>query len=132
VDHYVEGLVHISALADDYYRYTEGSHALLGERTRRTYRLGDHVRVQIARVDLGRRMIDLALEQVIPALSGEGSDAVERAHRAKRRPRAAAEKPPAHRASRSPRKQRDAKSRPPRRPRAQRPGQKERAPRKKR
>jgi ribonuclease R len=71
VEHYVEGLVHISTLADDFYRFREGTHALYGERTKKVYRLGDGVRVQIARVDLERRMIDLALEDVVEAARAE-------------------------------------------------------------
>jgi ribonuclease R len=65
IDHYVEGLVHVSTMADDYYRYQEQSHALFGESTRKTYRLGDRVRVQIVRVDMERRQIDLGLEDVL-------------------------------------------------------------------
>jgi ribonuclease R len=68
VDHYVEGLVHVSTMADDYYRFREQAHALFGENTRKTYRLGDKVRVQIVRVDLDRRMIDLGLEDVLDAV----------------------------------------------------------------
>ena len=41
VEHYVEGLVHVSTMADDYYRFREQSHALFGENTKKTYRLGD-------------------------------------------------------------------------------------------
>jgi ribonuclease R len=67
-DHYVEGLVHVSTMADDYYRFREQAHALFGENTRKTYRLGDRVRVQIVRVDLDRRMIDLGLEDVLEAV----------------------------------------------------------------
>ncbi|MCC7125503.1 MAG: ribonuclease R [Acidobacteria bacterium] len=67
VEHYVEGLVHISTLADDFYRFIEGSHQLYGENTRRVFRLGDHLRVQVVRVDLDRRMIDLAVEGVLDA-----------------------------------------------------------------
>ncbi len=37
VDHYVEGLVHVSTMADDYYRFREQSHALFGENTKKTY-----------------------------------------------------------------------------------------------
>jgi ribonuclease R len=69
VDHYVEGLVHVSTMADDYYRFREQAHALFGENTRKTYRLGDKVRVQIVRVDLDRRMIDLGLEDVLAAVA---------------------------------------------------------------
>ena len=65
IDHYVEGLVHVSTMADDYYRYREQQHALFGENTKKLYRLGDRVSVQIVRVDMERRQIDLALDDVI-------------------------------------------------------------------
>lgn len=65
IDHYVEGLVHVSTMADDYYRYREQQHALFGENSRKLYRLGDRVRVQIVRVDMERRQIDLGLEDVL-------------------------------------------------------------------
>ena len=54
----VEGLVHISSLTDDYYFYDEDSHTLHGRRTRRRFRLGDRVRVEVARVDVNRRQMD--------------------------------------------------------------------------
>jgi ribonuclease R len=54
----VEGLVHISTLPDDYYRFDEYSHTLIGQRTKRRYRLGDKVRVKVVRVDLQRRQLD--------------------------------------------------------------------------
>ncbi|MBI5198998.1 MAG: ribonuclease R [Nitrospirae bacterium] len=60
-DIFVEGLVHISALRDDYYSFNERSHLLAGKRTKRTYRLGDEVKVRVDRVDLERRQIDLSL-----------------------------------------------------------------------
>lgn len=60
-DMFVEGLVHISALRDDYYSFNERSHLLTGRRTKRTYRLGDEVKVKVDRVDLERRQIDLSL-----------------------------------------------------------------------
>lgn len=56
-----EGLVHISSLVDDYYWYDESSHTLEGKRTKRRFRLGDRVRVEVARVDVPRRMLDLRL-----------------------------------------------------------------------
>jgi ribonuclease R len=65
IDHYVEGLVHVSTMADDYYRYREQTHSLFGENTKKTYRLGDRVRVQIVKVDMERRQIDLGLEDVL-------------------------------------------------------------------
>ncbi len=57
----VEGLVHISSLSDDYYYYDEDSHTLQGRRTRRRFRLGDRVHVEVARVDLSRRQMDFRL-----------------------------------------------------------------------
>src|SRR5215212_9383608 len=65
IDHYVEGLVHVTTMADDYYRYQEQTHSLFGEGTKKTYRLGDRVKVQIIRVDMERRQIDLGLEDVL-------------------------------------------------------------------
>jgi ribonuclease R len=66
-DHFVEGLVHISTLVDDYYRFDERGHTLRGESTRKVYRLGDRLEVLIVRVDLERRRIDLAVEGLEPA-----------------------------------------------------------------
>jgi ribonuclease R len=57
----VEGLVHVSALADDYYYFEAESHTLLGRRTKHRYRLGDLVKVRVARVDLARRQLDFRL-----------------------------------------------------------------------
>ena len=56
-----EGLVHISSLVDDYYWFDEASHTLEGKRTRRRYRLGDRVHVEVARVDMPRRLLDFRL-----------------------------------------------------------------------
>ncbi|HWP64694.1 MAG TPA: ribonuclease R, partial [Candidatus Limnocylindria bacterium] len=67
-DHFVEGLVHISTMADDYYRFVERAHVLRGENTKKVYRLGDRVRVQVLRVDLERRQIDLGLVDVLEAV----------------------------------------------------------------
>ncbi|MCC6164763.1 MAG: ribonuclease R [Acidobacteria bacterium] len=65
VEHYVEGLVHISSLADDYYRYLERAHQLRGENTHRVFRLGDPIRVQVVRVDQDRRQVDLGVVEVL-------------------------------------------------------------------
>ncbi len=71
---YVQGLVHVSSMSDDYYRFDEKAHLLKGENTKRTYRLGDRVSVQVARVDLERRQIDFVLTSVIErAGSGRGA-----------------------------------------------------------
>ena len=68
VEHYVEGLVHISSMADDYYRYVEDQHLLRGEKTKRVYRLGDQVHVQVVRVDMERRQVDLGLVEILERL----------------------------------------------------------------
>jgi ribonuclease R len=60
-DLFVEGLVHISSLAGDYYHYIENRHCLRGERTKRVFRIGDHVRVRVDRVDQERKKIDFSL-----------------------------------------------------------------------
>ena len=60
-DVYVDGLVHISELDNDYYYFDAPGHRLIGERTRRVFRLGDKVRVQVSRVNLDDRKIDLML-----------------------------------------------------------------------
>jgi ribonuclease R len=65
IEHYVEGLVHVSTMADDYYRFIEGAHMLRGENTRRVYRLGDKVKVQVIRVNMEVRQVDLALVEIL-------------------------------------------------------------------
>jgi ribonuclease R len=69
---YVQGLVHVSSMNDDYYRFDEKAHLLKGENTKKTYRLGDRVEVQVARVDLDRRQIDFALVDVLARARGAG------------------------------------------------------------
>jgi ribonuclease R len=56
-----EGLIHISSLAGDYYRYEKASHSLVGRRAGNTFRLGDTVTVTVARVDIDRRELDFRL-----------------------------------------------------------------------
>jgi ribonuclease R len=58
---YVEGLVHVSDLGNDYFHFDPARHHLMGERTRKRYRLGDRVRVTVARVDLDTSRIDFTL-----------------------------------------------------------------------
>jgi ribonuclease R len=60
---FVEGLVHVSTLTDDYYHYVEKQHTLRGERKKRAYRIGDAVSVRVDRVDTVRKRIDFSLEQ---------------------------------------------------------------------
>lgn len=55
----VEGLLHVSSMDDDYYRYNEVQYALTGERTGKVFRLGDVVRVRLIKVNPEERTIDL-------------------------------------------------------------------------
>lgn len=56
-----EGLVHVDSLADDHYQFDRTSHTLSGHRLGNTFRLGDPIRVVVARVDLDRRELDFRL-----------------------------------------------------------------------
>lgn len=58
---YTEGLVHVTSLKNDYYQFDANTHRLMGERTRKSYRLGDSIRVKVVRVDLDEKKIDLDL-----------------------------------------------------------------------
>jgi len=62
-DIYVEGLIHISNLPDDYYQFDAVKHVLLGERTGRRFGLGDPIKIQVGRVDLDKREIDFVLAE---------------------------------------------------------------------
>jgi ribonuclease R len=80
---YVEGLVHITELGGEYFRFDEARQELRGERTGLRYAIGTRVRVQVSRVDLDGRKIDFRLvregeELLTRAMkdkSGEGADA---------------------------------------------------------
>lgn len=58
---FIEGLVHITNLPQDYFHFDAVSHQLLGERSGLRYRIGDKVKVKVARVDLDEKKIDLDL-----------------------------------------------------------------------
>lgn len=53
-----DGLVHVTSLDNDYYQYDAGSQRLVGERSRKTYSLGEPMRVRVQRVDMETRKID--------------------------------------------------------------------------
>lgn len=63
-DFFVDGLVHVSSLEDDYYLFVEEQYALIGERTRRRFRTGDRVRVRVAAVNIEERKVDFGLINV--------------------------------------------------------------------
>ncbi|MCF6230659.1 MAG: ribonuclease R [Gammaproteobacteria bacterium] len=60
-DIYIEGLIHITSLADDYFHFDPAKHRLQGERSGISYRLADPVRVRVTRVDLDERKVDFEL-----------------------------------------------------------------------
>ncbi|MDX1965001.1 MAG: ribonuclease R [Pirellulales bacterium] len=61
IDIPAEGMIHISALADDYYTFDRASHTLAGRRAGNIFRLGDKIRVTVARADLERRELDFRI-----------------------------------------------------------------------
>ena len=70
----IEGLVHITDLDDDYYVYDEKHLMLLGQRTKKIYRLGDSVKVKCSKVDIDNREIffdilsgEQDLEEIMPS-----------------------------------------------------------------
>ncbi len=60
---YVEGLLHVTELGNDYFNFDNIRHEMAGERTGVRYRLGDRLRVKVARVDMETSKIDFVLEQ---------------------------------------------------------------------
>jgi ribonuclease R len=61
--YFVEGLVRVSTIPDDFYLYQEKQHALMGQRTRRIFRIGDKVKVRVIRVDTETRTVDFTLAE---------------------------------------------------------------------
>ncbi|HET7153580.1 MAG TPA: ribonuclease R, partial [Candidatus Kapabacteria bacterium] len=62
-DNYAEGLIRVRDMEDDYYTFEEGKFALIGRRTRKSYRLGDAVRVRVIRVNKERHEVDMQVVQ---------------------------------------------------------------------
>ena len=88
-DVFVEGLVHVTDLGQDYFHFDAGRHQMLGERSGRRFRLGDKVRIRVVRVDIETTRIDFALvEDTIPLVrpaSGEGARPPSRTKGSKRK-----------------------------------------------
>ncbi|MCA9202518.1 MAG: ribonuclease R [Planctomycetales bacterium] len=66
IDLPAEGLIHVTALGDDYFDYEKSTHSLSGRREGNQFRLGDLLRVAIARVDIDRRQLDFRLVKKMP------------------------------------------------------------------
>jgi ribonuclease R len=84
---YVDGLVHITALDNDYYHFDPVGHRLHGERSGQVYRLGDQLRIKVAAVNLDDRKIDFVLAESLgdggrPARPGSRSKGKRRRARA--------------------------------------------------
>ena len=69
---YVEGLVHVSELGEDYFQFDNVKHQMLGERSGKRFRLGDRVRVRVVRADLETGRIDFVLAEQQP-VAGESA-----------------------------------------------------------
>jgi ribonuclease R len=60
-DIYIEGLVHVTALANDYYHFDAARHQLVGENSNSRYRVGDAIDILVSRVNLDERKVDFVL-----------------------------------------------------------------------
>ena len=65
-DMFVEGLVPLNSLADDYYTYHESTREIIGQRSRKTYRLGQRVHVLVDRIDPVEKKVQFALMEERP------------------------------------------------------------------
>ncbi len=63
-DIYVEGLIHVTQLGNEYFHYDAIHHRMIGDRTRTVFRLGDSVEVRVVRVDVETKRIDLELRHM--------------------------------------------------------------------
>ena len=58
---FIEGLLHVTELGNDYFTFEKSKHTMVGERTHLSYRLGDRLKVKVVRVDMETSKIDLSL-----------------------------------------------------------------------
>jgi len=77
-----DGLVHVTSLANDYYQYDSASQRLIGERSGRTFSLGEPMRVRVQRVDMESRKIDFRPADDEPAHTAKGRRSGRRRRRA--------------------------------------------------
>ncbi|HBI10623.1 MAG TPA: ribonuclease R, partial [Franconibacter pulveris] len=80
-DLFIDGLVHVSSLDNDYYRFDQVGQRLIGESSGQTYRLGDRVEVRVEAVNMDERKIDFSLISSERAPRGAGKTAREREKR---------------------------------------------------
>jgi len=82
---HIDGLVHISSLANDYYQFDAIGQRLIGESFGNIYRLGDAVKVKVLSVNLESRQIDFELVETSRKLRGKGKTAKKRAAQAEKK-----------------------------------------------
>ena len=75
---YVEGLVHVSELGEDYFQFDKIKHQMLGERSGQRYRLGDRLRVKLVRADLESGRIDFVMANATDTARPRRSPAADR------------------------------------------------------
>lgn len=92
-DLFIDGLVHVSTLDNDYYRFDQVGQRLIGEASGHTYRLGDKVTIKVESVSMDERKIDFSLISSMRTPRGEGKTARDKA-------KIRAEKTPARRSHR--------------------------------
>ena len=78
-DLFIDGLVHVSSLDNDYYRFDQVGQRLMGESSGQTYRLGDRVEVRVEAVNMDERKIDFSLISSERAPRNVGKTAREKA-----------------------------------------------------
>jgi len=61
--YFVEGLVSLNTLNDDSYEFLDKKHELRGRKLKKAFKIGDKVRIKVARVDVERRQLDFVLEK---------------------------------------------------------------------
>lgn len=87
LDNTIEGLVRMSSMEDDYYVFNDKQYCLVGERSRKVYKIGDPVKVLVARADIALKQIDFTLvadEEPDEMKGNETKSAVRRTEAAKR------------------------------------------------
>jgi len=67
---FIEGLVPLASLSDDRYLYHENTRQIIGQRTRKTYSMGDPIHVFVDRIDHMQRRIQFGVVEEVPLTKG--------------------------------------------------------------
>jgi ribonuclease R len=79
---YVEGLIHISTLGEDYFHFDAQHYRIIGDRSKETFQLGDEIEIKVMNVNLDERKMDF--ERVLPEGQGGGAAKSRRSRRGKK------------------------------------------------